>query len=548
MKSLLRVRIRRLSNAVRQFGFQKYLVFSLFGLGMLGAIGLLSMKVFGYLYAEGEFPHYFKLFLSEKILLMVFLTMFMMLIISALVSTLNIFFLSRDLTLLLSAPVGTRKVFFWKYLEVFFSSALMVTFFALPVLFGYCFYFANTPVSILGVFFLFGLFMLSGATVGILLGLLIPAFFSVRKLQPVLSVLSIILMTGIVIFVRLLRPERLGNPGSLDNLMDFMAGFQVKAFAYFPFQWLSRGIHLISVKNTAGYIGSVGLFAGVLALFALGLIYMEKHYFLPLYDKLNKGAPVRFGTQWKKGPLPEGYDSLWKKEIKTFLRSPAQWSQLLIIAAIVVVFIINLKGIPLPHPSIKYLIAYMNLGMAAFVVAGLNSRFAFTTIPMENPGLAHVMASPFPFKKVLTFKLLVYLIPNMVIGYMLFFMGDWALKLDSFNRIGGSIFLFPVLIFLTLLSIYFSMNVSESVPITPQHLIMSRAGMASMLWSMFYIVCCLIYFIRPIFLFYYSRFTRRVIPFTEIFLWVAVFLMIHLVLIWLLVRRGRAKWLKREFI
>ena len=104
----------------------------------------------------------FKLFVSEKILTMNFLTMFMMLILSALVSTLNIFFLSRDLQLLLSSPIRARTVFTWKGLEVGFGSAVMVIFFSLPLLFAYSYYFAPGIGDIAAIVLVFLLYIVCG--------------------------------------------------------------------------------------------------------------------------------------------------------------------------------------------------------------------------------------------------------------------------------------------------------------------------------------------------------------------------------------------------
>ena len=113
MKTLFKVRIRRLKNAIRYSGRRKYIIFSIFGLSIIFLLGFLFTRIFGYLYSQEEFPLYFKLFLSEKILMMFFLTMFVMLIMSALISSLNIFFLSRDLNLLISSPLKIRTVFLW---------------------------------------------------------------------------------------------------------------------------------------------------------------------------------------------------------------------------------------------------------------------------------------------------------------------------------------------------------------------------------------------------------------------------------------------------
>jgi ABC-2 type transport system permease protein len=551
MKSLFKARLRQLKNTAARFGWRKYLIFLLLSGGILGLMVFFSIKVFGFLYHQQEFPLYFKLFLSEKILMMTFLTMFLMLILSALISTLNIFFLSKDLSLLLTSPLRSRTVFTWKALEVAAASALMVIFFSMPMLFAYSYYFAPTLINIAAIGLVFLLFITSGVLIGILIGLIIPAFFSAKKLQPVLSLVSIVLISGIVIFLRMLRPERFGNPDVINNLLEYMGGLSVKGFAWFPFYWIARALHLVAQGDIWGYGKAIGAFIVIILLMGGFLQFLQKKYYLQLFDKLNKGTPGTHRSGWKKPRLFKkkyrDYSTLWKKEIKTFFRSPDQWSQLLIIAAIVTVFILNMKGIPLPHVSVKNLIAYLNMGMAAFIVAGLNSRFTFTAIPMESPGIAHLMASPFEKKKLFHFKLLFYVIPQMIVGFLLFFTGDIALHLDAFTRIGGIIFLAPALPFLTVLALYFSLKIQETVPITPQHLVMSRSGISYMLWSAIYVVACMIYFVRPFFLYHFNRIFQRPIPYLEICLWLVGFLLINSIMIVFFYKRSISIWNNKEF-
>ncbi len=548
MKNLFKARIRQLRNAVKASSKRKYLLFFLLAAGILGLMGFFFIKVFGYLYHQEEFPDFFKLFLSEKILTMTFLTMFMMLILSSLISTLNIFFLSRDLHLLLASPLRSRTVFAWKAVEVAAGSALMVIFFSMPVLFGYSYYFAPGLIDILAIILVFLLYIVCGVFIGIIIGMVIPAFFSVKKLQPILSLVSIILISAIVIFLRLLRPERFGNPDVINDLLNYMGGLNVAFFDYFPFSWISKALHAIARQDVWGYWQPVGAFVVVTLLLAGFTRFLQKRYYLKLFDKLNKGSSGAYRSRWKKSFFIRGdYAPLWKKEIKTFIRTPAQWSQLLIIGAIVIVFILNIKGIPMPHPSVKKIIAYLNLGMAAFIVSGLNSRFTFPTIPMESPGIIHLLASPFKRKKLLGFKLLFFVVPQVIIGFILFFTGDISLHLDGFTRLSGMVYLVPVLPFLTVLSLFFSLKIEETVPLTPQHLLVSRSGISYMLWSSIYIVVGMIYFVRPLFLFYFSRLAARTVPTFEISLWFGGFLLLNLVLMMVFYRKSVSLWNKKEF-
>jgi ABC-2 type transport system permease protein len=548
MKSLVKVKIRSLKNTLKRSGGKKYILFLLLGLGMLWVMGFFFSRVFGYLYHQQEFPLYFKLFLSEKILMMVFLTMFLMLVLSTMVSTLNIFFLSRDLNLLLSSPMKTGKIFTWKALEVAFNSASMVIFFSLPALFAFHLYFAPRLVDILASLLLFLLYIAGGVAVGIIVGMVIPAFFSVRRLQPVLSLFSILLISLLVIFLRLLRPEKLLNPEAIDNLFQYMGGLNFDYFSYFPFYWIARGLNFIARGDYPALWRTVGLFVLAAGLLILVIGLLQRRTYFKLYDRLNEGSRGGIRSKWKKSPASGDYRALWQKEVKTFVRSPSQWSQLLIIGAMVAVFILNLKSIPLPHPSVKTIIAYLNMGMAAFIVVGLNSRFVFTTIPMEGPGLSHLLASPFQRKKFYHFKLWFFVIPQYVIGFLLFFTGDLALKLDPFMRFSGILFLLPAVFFLTVLALYFSFQIEGSHSLSPQHLLVSKQGVSYMLWSLVYVVGCMFYFVRPLFLFYYNNFRKTPVPFPEISLWFLGFVLVNLLFSLFFYRRSLKLWLRREFL
>lgn len=551
MKSLFKSRFRQMRNAWKRSSFRMIILLFLLVALILASLSFFFIKVFGFLYHQEEFPAFFKLFLSEKILMMTFLTMFMMMIMSALVSTLNIFFLSKDLPLLLSSPLRSRTVFAWKSVEVTVSSAMMVVFFSLPALFAYCYYFAPRLFDIAAIVAVFVLYILCGVSIGILIGLAVPAFFSVKKLQPVLSVVSIILISSIVIFLRMLRPEQFGNPDVINNLMQYMSGLNTDGFAWFPFYWIAKGLNLVAKGDYGGYLQVLATFVLVNALLAAFILFLQKRYYLSLYDKMNKGTGGSYRSHWKAPRLLKGwlgpYSTLLKKEVKTFLRSPDQWSQLLVIAAIVIVFVLNIKGIPLPHPSVKNIIAYLNLGMAAFIVAGLNSRFTFTTIPMENPGIVHFAASPFEKGRVYRFKLLFYTIPQMLIGLILFMAGDAALQQDAFARLSGFVFLVPAIPLLTVLAIYFSLKVDTDTPLSPQLLVASKNGISYMLWSLAYVVAGMIYFVRPMFLYYYSRWTGRPVPTTEIALWYGGFVLLNLALWIFFYNRSIHRWLEREY-
>ncbi len=546
MKSLLKLKYHQLRNALVRGEKKKYILFLLLGIFFMLVLGFFFYKIFGYLAQVQEFPRVFRVFLAEKLLMMIFMTLFSMLLLSALLTALDVFFISRDLHFLFSTPLPIRSAFAWKMLETTTYSSAMVVFFSLPILFFYCRYFAPGFGQVMQVLLAFLLFIACGVLAGIALGLIIPAFFSVRRLQPVLSVFSIILISSIVVFLRLLRPERFLEPSEIDNVLKYMGSLDLKVFYYFPFSWLARAMSLSADGRSVPFWKTIGLFVMLVAALLALVVWLRKKFYLQLFDKLNRGGKGYYKSRWRPLDPRGGYRPLLRKEIKTFLRTPAQWSQLLIVGALVAVFVINMKMIPLPHPSVKNFVSYLNLIMAVFIVSGLNSRFTFTSIPGEGPGQVHIFSSPVDKLKFYRFKLLFHLLPLLFVGFALYALGDLALHFDAFTRVMALFFLTPAIVFLTVLSLVLGIETNETNPLSPEHVIVSKQGISYMLWSMIYLVGGILMLVRPVGLFYWQRFTRQAVPYAEISAWFAGFLLFNAVLIAYYYRRGRKAWMARE--
>ena len=249
MRSLLKLKLRQLRNSLARGGRGKFLLVLLLAFFFLLVLGFFFNRIFAFLAQAREFPEALKLFLAEKLLMMVYMTLFAMLLLSSLLSTLNVFFISRDLLFLFSTPLPLRSAFAWKLAETATYSSAMTVFFSLPVLFFYCRWFAPGAGQVAQVLLAFVLFVACGVLAGVLLGMLVPAFFSVRRLQPVLSVLSIILISSVVVFLRLLRPERFLEPGEIDDVLRYMGSLDMRALYYFPFSWLARAMSQLPTSS-----------------------------------------------------------------------------------------------------------------------------------------------------------------------------------------------------------------------------------------------------------------------------------------------------------
>ena len=112
------------------------------------------------------------------------------------------------------------------------------------------------------------------------------------------------------------------------------------------------------------------------------------------------------------------------KDIKTFFRDTTQWSQLFILAALVVVYVYNFSVLPLDRNSflsfyMQNLVSFLNLALAGFVLAGVAVRFVFPSVSLEGRAFWILRSSPVSLKSFLWSTFWLGLLPLLVLGELL---------------------------------------------------------------------------------------------------------------------------------
>jgi ABC-2 type transport system permease protein len=88
-------------------------------------------------------------------------------------------------------------------------------------------------------------------------------------------------------------------------------------------------------------------------------------------------------------PLPRPADGLLMKDVLVFLRDPSQWSQLLLLCALVAIYLFNFSALPLGDGSalalaMRDLAAILNLGLGTFVTTTIAVRFVYPMVSLEG--------------------------------------------------------------------------------------------------------------------------------------------------------------------
>jgi ABC-2 type transport system permease protein len=176
---------------------------------------------------------------------------------------------------------------------------------------------------------------------------------------------------------------------------------------------------------------------------ALGAI-LHAALFAQGFTKAQEGAErfIRGGLwRWTVGrllhPLPVAKREFVLKDIKLFFRDTTQWSQLILLAVLVVVYIFNIKALPLHRgEQVGFyqvtLVSFLNLGLAGFVLASIAARFIFPAVSLEGRQMWLLRSSPLDLRALLWSKYWVGTTPLLVLGMLLTGLTNVLLKVSPF--------------------------------------------------------------------------------------------------------------------
>ncbi len=87
--------------------------------------------------------------------------------------------------------------------------------------------------------------------------------------------------------------------------------------------------------------------------------------------------------------LPRKLRLAMLKDLRAFARDAKQWSQMLIMFGLLVIYVLNLRRMPvdLDNPQFKGLVAFLNLTTVSLILATFTSRFVYPLLSLESQQL-----------------------------------------------------------------------------------------------------------------------------------------------------------------
>jgi ABC-2 type transport system permease protein len=364
---------------------------------VLGVVGIVFWAIaFGLLYRVLSYfagVEEIGALLAGKLLGLLLLSFAAILLLSNIIAALSSFFLAKDLDLLVSAPVDWLSLYASRLFETALHSSWMVVLLALPMLAAYGLAFDGGIWYVLAAVAGFVPFLMIPAALGSAITLVLVNVFPARRTRDILSVIGVLAAAGLVVLFRLIRPEQLARPEGFRSLVEFISILRGSSSPFLPNDWLQR-VLMGSLTGRGDPLPLYLLWSTAAGLVVLGALLHWRLYAIG-FTKAQEGAQ-RFaregaGTQLLRRllqPLGTLRRELVLKELRVFFRDSTQWSQLILLAVLVVVYVVNIRYLPLTGEGMTFLIVniipFLNLALSGFVLASIAARFLFPAVSLEG--------------------------------------------------------------------------------------------------------------------------------------------------------------------
>lgn len=412
LQVVLRARWAMLRNAVKRIRGYLWIHVVLGGLVLLSLLvggGALFLAMFNFLRAQEVFGAP----LMERLVAVVLLAFFSMLIFSNLIITLTTTYISRDTEFLFSYPISARSVFGIKLAESIFYSSWAFVLLSLPLFAAYGIS-KDAPWWYYPLAVLLGFpFLVVPAGIGAIVTMGISAWLPARRARGYsigLVIAGVAVAFGIV---RLMGLRGLVSKAETDDFSQIMGLLNMGNAPLLPNSWLAGGLKAASENDLQGsmwwgwcLVITAAATLQICLWLAPAIYYrgwvLAREAVAASRDAAGGFSPLRVFDRllgWLRPPLR----ALISKDMRTFWRDPAQWSQLVILFGLLVIYVANIRGLTGRLAALEQVfqnwpvfLSFFNLGATCFVICILTTRFIYPMLSLEGRQYWVVGLAPFP--------------------------------------------------------------------------------------------------------------------------------------------------------
>jgi len=391
--------------------------------------------------------------LARQLLSMVLLTFFSLLVFSSMITALSNLYLSKDLELCHSLPVSVETLFVSRSAYTLVDSSWMLLVFGVPVFLAYGYVYRPGPMFYISVFHMNVAMTLIACCTGILVTVVLVHVFPAQRTRDVILLFSILLVVALYLMFRLLRPERLVNPEAFFTVAQYISALKAPDSPYLPTYWVAETLwgHLKG-SNPGGHLLQVLLAWSTAGSIMTINVWVSRRIYFHGFSKSQEARSRRSAGRHilelliRCATRPFGRDLavVIGKDMRIFFRDNTQWSQLLLLGALIVVYLYNFSVLPLDKSPIRldFLqneIAFLNMGLAGFVLSAICTRFVFTAVSAEGEAYWIIRTSPLRIRRYLWGKYLFFVFPMLALAELLIIATNLLLEVTLFMMVLSSL-------------------------------------------------------------------------------------------------------------
>ena len=427
-------------------GKKKTILMGLLGIAFWIGMFLISCRVLKYFQSIEMIGD----LLARYLFTMLLLTIFSLLIFSGVISALSNLYLSDDLELCLSTPVSIEEIFLSRAILTFVNSTWMILVFSMPVFFAYGYVYSSGPAFYFTFLHMIVAMAMIASGIGIFLTMALVHIIPAQRTRDIILLLSIVMVIALYFLFRFLRPERLVDPEAFFSVVQYMGALKAPDSPYLPTRWIGETLwgSLRPALGHGGHLFQVLLtWTTALALLVINT-WMANLVYFSGFSKSREARKRRaggkrvlaFAAEVCAKPFGREIGAIISKDIKVFFRDNTQWTQLLLLGALVVVYVFNFSVLPLqkspiPLDFLQNELAFLNLGLAGFVLSAVCARFVFTAVSAEGKAYWIIRTSPLNIRRYLWGKFLLFLPPMLLLGEALVVLTNYYLTVTSFMMV-----------------------------------------------------------------------------------------------------------------
>ena len=272
------------------------------------------------------------------------------------------------------------------------------------------------------------LFIIPGV-IGSAITLILVNVFPARRTRDILGLVTVVAVGGLAMFIRLAGPEQLARPEGFQNLLDFVAVLRTPSHPLLPSEW-ARAMIMNWLTRVGDPLPIALLWTTAGAFVVMGGT-LHRRLYIQGFARAQEGADqfVR-GARWGGAArrlllgMPVTRREFILKDLRVFFRDSTQWSQLILLAVLVPVMLLNVQMLPLFSGEkvpvlLITVILFVTQGLSGFVIAGTAERLVFPAVSLEGRQLWLLRSSPLDPRAMLRSKYLVGVLPLLVLALAL---------------------------------------------------------------------------------------------------------------------------------